>query len=80
MSFTEKFQTSLGDLVYLVRGKYSGEDGWHYVLVDKLKLPLFIENGKRGSIDVAEYGKVLYSGWGIDPPEEIVEAVKKEYS
>lgn len=80
MSFLNKFQSSRGDLVYLVRGDDAGRDVWHYVLVDKAKLPLFKRMVTSSSIDVAEYGQVLYSGWGKEPPQEITEKVKQQYS
>lgn len=78
--FTDKIQTSRGELVYLVRGEDSGRKVWHYVFVDKAKQALFKQMIKSESIDVAQYGKVLYSGWGENPPPEIAEAIKKQYS
>jgi hypothetical protein len=80
MAFTDKVQNSMGELVYLVRGKDAGRAAWHYVLIDKMKLPLFKQKLKSGSLDVSEYGKILYSGWGENPPEEIMEEIKKQYS
>ena len=68
-----------GDLVYLVRGKDGGRPAWHYVLVDVVKVAAFKEKLRGGSLDVSEYGKILYSGWGKDPPEEIDKAIKEEY-
>jgi hypothetical protein len=68
------------NLVYLVRGKDSGKAAWHYVLIDQVKLPAFLQVLKTGSFDVSQYGKILYSGWGEDPPSEIVEAIKSQYS
>jgi hypothetical protein len=80
MAFTDKLRNSLGDLVYLVRGKDNGRAAWHYVLIDKVKLPLFQKAIRTGALDVSEYGKILYSGWGEDPPPEIIEAVRERYS
>ena len=40
----------------------------------------FQEKLRGGSLDVSEYGKVLYSGWGEDPPDEIVKAITEEYN
>jgi hypothetical protein len=47
--------------------------------VSKLKLSIFLVKIKEGSLDIANYGQVLHSGWGKNPPEDITEAVKKEY-
>ena len=59
-SYTEKV-TRRSDLVYLVHGKDHDRDAWHYVLVDKNKLPLFLKQIETGSIDVALFGEVLRS-------------------
>lgn len=81
MKFAEKIsRSSLGKLVYLVNGKDSGRDVWHYVLVDKEKLLEFQKSIKAGNIDVIKYGKVLSSGWGKNPPPDVVESIKKQYS
>lgn len=77
-SYTDKV-TRRGDLVYLVHGKDRDRDAWHYVLVDKNKLPLFLKQIETGSIDVALYGEVLRSGWGKNPPPEIVKEIEDEF-
>jgi hypothetical protein len=77
-SYTEKV-TRRSDLVYLVHGKDRDRDAWHYVLVDKNKLPLFLKQIETGSIDVALYGDVLRSGWGKNPPPEVVKEIEDEF-
>ena len=64
-----------GHLAFLVRGKDRGSTAWHYVLVDEDKVEDFKAKLKSGNIDVADYGKVLYSGWGEDPPKDTVRKV-----
>ena len=54
--------------IYLVRGKDRGKPAWHYVLVEKLLFGLFLKRTQGGSLDVEDFGKVLKSGWGVDPP------------
>lgn len=80
MSFLEKVKGSKGHLVYLVRGKDKGKACWHYVLIDNLKLAIFKEDLKKPMIDVADYGQVIESGWGEDPPEDIVKKIKDQFS
>ena len=67
-------------LVYLVRGKDRGRDAWHYVLIDKRKEAAFKHAVQSGKVDVANFGDVLYSGWGKNPPEDIVRKVEEEFS
>ncbi len=78
-SYTDQMTRRL-DLVYLVHGKDRGRDAWHYVLVDKPKLPMFLKQIETGSIDVALFGEVLKSGWGKNPPPEIVKEIEDEFS
>lgn len=73
-------QESVGDRVYLVRGKDGGRPAWHYVMIDPLKLEVFKQNLATRSLDVSDYGVILYSGWGEDPPDQIVETIRETYS
>ena len=66
-----KYKENAKERIYLVRGKDKGKQAWHYVLVEKALLPLFLRRTHGGSIDVADFGLVLTSGWGKDPPEEV---------
>ena len=71
--FTEFYQ------IYLVRGKDEGKQAWHYVLVDEDKIEDFNAKVNTGTIDVADYGTVLYSGWGQDPPKDIIRVVELRF-
>lgn len=78
-SFADATRRSRSDLIYLVRGKDRGRSAWHYVLVDKDKREMFLAKSRTGSMDVADYGEILYSGWGEDPPQEIVDKINEEF-
>lgn len=66
--------------MYLIKGRNSGRMAWYYILVDKTKLTSFKQNMlKKNDINLSEYGKIIYSGWGKNPPEEIIKIIKKEY-
>ncbi|XP_013392747.1 ankyrin-3-like [Lingula anatina] len=69
-----------GDMVYLVRGKDKKRPAWHYVLVKRRLHSTFILKTQGGSLDVADYGRVLKSGWGQDPPEDIKTKIDEEHS
>ena len=66
-----KYNKSAGERMYLVRGKNRGKLAWYYVQVEKALLPLFLRRANGGSLDVADFGLVLKSGWGEDPPENV---------
>ena len=69
--------------VRLVSGKVAhGRQAWHYVLLvdDEEMIDMFNANAKNSDIiDVADYGQVLKSGWGQEPPDEVREWIKKKY-
>lgn len=80
MSQTEKLRRKRSQNVFLVRGKDRGRAAWHYVLVDNNKRELFLAATRSGSLDVADYGEVLESGWGEDPPESVVKRIEEEFN
>jgi hypothetical protein len=65
--------------IYLSQGHYEGHSTWHYVKIDALKEPLFKQAIKSGSVDVADFGEVIFSGWGEKPPQSVVEMIQKKY-
>ena len=64
---------------YLVRGKDNGRAAWQYVLVKKHLLGLFLKRVKGGVIKVADFGDILRTGFGKDPPEGTTDKILKEY-
>ena len=66
--------------IYLVRGKDRGKPAWHYVLADKHLLGLFLKKTKGGSLDVKDFGTVLRSGRGQNPPDGTIDQILKEKS
>jgi len=79
MAFSEKLQSSRAGQLYRVHGDALGHPAWHYVLVEKPKLPLFERALTTDTLDVAQYGEILASGWGAQPPAETVEAMAKRF-
>ena len=65
-----KYKENASERIYLVRGKDRGKPAWHYVLVEKALLSLFLRQTNGSSLDVADFGFVLTSGWGKGPPED----------
>ncbi len=65
-------QWSTAQRIYTVRGKDRGQPSWHYILLvdDEDTIREFHDKVKEGHVDVANYGQILKSGWGRDPPEE----------
>jgi hypothetical protein len=67
------------ELIYLVKGIDAGRNAWYYVLVDRLKVQLFLKALNDEIIHLENYGKILFSAYGDEPPEEITSNLKEEY-
>ena len=73
------YKENYTERIHLVRGKDKGRAAWHYVLVKKHLLGLFLKRVKGGRVNVADFGDILRSGWGKDPPEGTTNKILKEY-
>ncbi len=78
-SFLQQVSTGRKELVYLVTGTHQDRAAWHYVQVDKARMVHFEHGLKGGALNVGEYGTVLYSGWGEQPPQYIIEELEAQF-
>jgi hypothetical protein len=67
------------ELIYLVKGIDAGRNAWYYVLVERLKLQLFLKALNDDIIHLENYGKILYSAYGDEPPADVTDKLKEEY-
>lgn len=66
---------------FLVRGRDKGTLAFHYVNVDRMLIDVFRQITRAGgSLDVAQYGSMILSGWGAQPAPEIVDEVDEKYN
>ncbi len=74
-------QWSTAQRVKKVRGKDKGRSAWHYVLLvdDEERIREYHDKIKEGSLDIADYGQILKSGWGQDPPKETKKWIEEQY-
>ncbi len=70
---------SQADLIYLVKGVDNNRNAWYYVLVERLKVQMFLKALNDDIIHLENYGIILYSAYGDEPPEEITNKLKEEY-
>lgn len=75
-NFTDKTN---GRIVYFV--KDSSQPAWFYMLVPKEKLPVleYRLSLTEGETELTDYGEIVASGWGEEPPEDVVERIREEY-
>lgn len=67
------------ELIYLVKGVDAGRNAWYYVLVERLKVQLFLKALNDEIIHLENYGKILFSAYGDEPPATITDQLKEEY-
>ena len=67
------------ELIYLVKGIDAGRNAWYYVLVERLKVQLFLKALNDEIIHLENYGKILFSAYGDEPSSEITDQLKEEY-
>jgi hypothetical protein len=70
---------ALAQYIYLIRGVDAGRNAWYYVLVERLKVQLFLKALNDEVIHLEKYGKILYSAYGDEPPAQVTQAIKDEY-
>jgi hypothetical protein len=67
------------DLIYLVKGLDAGRKAWYYVLVERPKVQIFLKALNDDIIHLDQYGQILYSAYGEEPPVEVTDKLKDEY-
>jgi hypothetical protein len=65
--------------IFLTRGKSGQAHTWYYVKVNKLKLPLYSHALQSGNMNVSDFGEVLFSGWGKNPPDSVRRKIDEMY-
>ncbi|MCE2926491.1 MAG: hypothetical protein LW823_02425 [Rickettsiales bacterium] len=73
------FARKQDELVFLSKGTHEGRHTWHYLLVKKMKLPQLMEAVKQGQVDLAQYGRILFSGFGANPPADVTLLVRQKF-
>lgn len=80
MGFADKVIKQRGNLLYLVTGKDStGQRAYYYLLVDKPKLEGFLQAFDKPGMELTDFGKVIVSGYGDEPPAEVDAEIKQKY-
>jgi hypothetical protein len=79
-SFMDHLIRSRNDLCFQVMGKDStGRVAWYFVLIDKEKKEKFLSHKPGDSYDLADYGKIIVSGYGEFVPQDVKDMLKEKY-
>ena len=78
--FTRQVIVSRPDHIFLVRGRdAAGERAWYYIMIDKGKRDAFRNQEGVPFLKLTDYGEILHSGFGENPPEDIRRQMEEEY-
>lgn len=80
VSFVDKFIKSGSVPIHFVCGKDTkGRDCYYFVMCSYEKIKM-LQDINEGIFDVNDYGKIIASGFGKTPSEEVKNTLKKEYN
>lgn len=58
-----------------------GEPVWHFLAVPQSRMEAFRQaRQSEGNLDLSQFGKILASGKGEQPPEEVRQEVMRSYA
>lgn len=79
-SFAQSEDAKDTNRVFLVRGCDSTNNlAWYYVLVDREKCNMFKAQSGTDTLDILQYGTIIRSGYGEEPPKHIKDFMFSEY-
>lgn len=80
LSFAQNVRISRLDHIFLTRGlDATGEQAWYYIMIDHGKQHAFCAHQTTPYIKLTDYGRILFSGYGENPPQDIQDIMKEEY-
>lgn len=79
-NFMDHLIKSRADMCYQVMGRdITGRVAWYFILADKEKREQFLAHKPGDSYDLADYGKVIASGYGEEVPQDVKDMLKEKY-
>jgi preprotein translocase subunit SecA len=79
-AITDEYIRANSGHCYQVTGKDStGQVAWYFVLVDPDKKEAFLEHIQGDSYDIADYGRIIASGYGETIPESVQQHLRDKY-
>lgn len=79
MSFVKAIAASKANNIFLIRAVEGGRPCYFYMLIRQEHARNIAELVAKGSVDLANYGTVLASGYGENPPEDVQQRMHDEY-
>jgi hypothetical protein len=67
-------------IMILCRGRsMQGKPCWAYMCIKPSMAHAFKEAREKGPFDLSNYGAIIESGDGIDPPQEVQQRMERDY-
>lgn len=81
LAFAQAVEQSRGENIYLVQGggDHTGQSAWYFVRVQAAKARAFLKAIAAGSINLTQFGEIVESGYGKEPPYSILTRMREEY-
>lgn len=77
-SFIDLVKSRRTDNLYLVNAKDKSRSCWYYLELKPEKAILFERINADTQVNLDEWGKIIISGWGKEPPLKIRDKIKAE--
>jgi transposase InsO family protein len=74
-----KWTEERGGVVRFIRAQERGLPCWFYVRFAPEKLAEYERKLVLGALNVRDYGVILHSDWGAQPPRHIIESMREAY-
>lgn len=78
-SFMQRIVQERGGAIRFIRAEENGMPCWFYLRIDPAKLPEYEAALKTGIMDIRDYGQILESDWGAQPPADVLRFMKDTY-
>lgn len=80
MNFTSRYIKTSTQPIHLIQCKdEEGIDCFYFLMCPEFKLEL-MKNSSEEIVDMNDYGKIVHSGYGIEPSEEDIRHIKEKYN
>ncbi|MDX1949861.1 MAG: hypothetical protein SFT90_05110 [Rickettsiales bacterium] len=66
-------------IILLVKGENNGEKLWAYVHMFPSKAKEYLALDGTKQVELEDFGEIIFSGTGENPPEEIIQKMKDTY-
>lgn len=73
------FEEQIGSIILAKGSDDEGNPQWAYLFLPQPKMLDFYSLEESNNIDISKYGKILASGKGLTPPEEVRKEMKEKY-